>query len=381
MVKNFDEIYKEIENEALKSYPRNLLAKFLANNEKMTDNHLVLYGAGGNCEFALFTCALLGITVTCVCDSKATGKYRYREQVYDIISPDNLSENYSDAFVLITPWQYEQEIYDFLCGSGFPEAQIGFLRFPQILAPEIFREKHLEGYRWAYNFFADECSRKKILDRMRLLLCGQPCSPDSLYEDGYFAFPDIVLRDNEVYLDGGAYIGDTAEEFIGIMERDGKEYRHIYSFEPDPKNYRKTVENLSKYSRIDVIPCGLSSKETELRFASTQVADSIGSHIAQDKLEDTIIIPVTSLDLFFADKPQEQWPTIIKMDIEGEEKEALLGAEHIIQTHKPQMIICAYHKPEDIYELPQTILKMRDDYKISFWQIGKSFWDIILYAV
>ena len=184
MVKNFDEIYKEIENEALKSYPRNLLAKFLANNEKMTDNHLVLYGAGGNCEFALFTCALLGITVTCVCDSKATGKYRYREQVYDIISPDNLSENYSDAFVLITPWQYEQEIYDFLCGSGFPEAQIGFLRFPQILAPEIFREKHLEGYRWAYNFFADECSRKKILDRMRLLLCGQPCSPDSLYEDG-----------------------------------------------------------------------------------------------------------------------------------------------------------------------------------------------------
>ena len=64
MVKNFDEIYKEIENEALKSYPRNLLAKFLANNEKMTDNHLVLYGAGGNCEFALFTCALLGITVT-----------------------------------------------------------------------------------------------------------------------------------------------------------------------------------------------------------------------------------------------------------------------------------------------------------------------------
>ena len=87
------------------------------------------------------------------------------------------------------------------------------------------------------------------------------------------------------------------------------------------------------------------------------------------------------MDLFFADKPQEQWPTIIKMDIEGEEKEALLGAEQIIRTQKPQMIICAYHKPEDIYELLQTILKIRDDYKISFWQIGRSFWDIILYAV
>ena len=165
------------------------------------------------------------------------------------------------------------------------------------------------------------------------------------------------------------------------MKANDKNYKYIYSFEPDPQNYQKAVKNLSKYSKIDVIPYGLSSQETELRFASTQLADSIGSHIAQNKNEETIVIPVTSLDLFFADKPQEQWPTIIKMDIEGEEKEALLGAEQIIRTQKPQMIICAYHKPEDIYELLQTILKIRDDYKISFWQIGRSFWDIILYAV
>lgn len=45
------------------------------------------------------------------------------------------------------------------------------------------------------------------------------------------------------------------------------------------------------------------------------------------------------------------------------------------------MIICAYHKPEDIYELSQTILSIRPDYQLEFWQIGESFWDMILYAV
>lgn len=378
-MKNFEEIYEEIENEAVRSYPGNLLAKYLSEGQKNTP--LILYGAGGNCEFALFTCALFGITVTCVCDSKATGVYKYKEQIYDIISPGELLENYSDAFVLITPWQYEQEIYDFLIMSGFPDVQIGFLRFPLTLTPELFREKYLEGYRWAYDYFTDGHSRQKILDRIRLLLCGQPCPPDSLYEEGYFAFPGIELREDEIYLDGGAYVGDTAEEFMNNMKANGKNYKYIYSFEPDPHNYQKTVKNLSKYSKIDVIPYGLSSQETELRFVSTQLADSIGSHIAQNKNEETIVIPMTSLDLFFADKPQEQWPTIIKMDIEGEKKEALLGAEQIIRTQKPQLIICAYHKPEDIYELLQTILKIRDDYKISFWQIGRSFWDMILYAV
>ncbi len=77
----------------------------------------------------------------------------------------------------------------------------------------------------------------------------------------------------------------------------------------------------------------------------------------------------------------EEWPTLIKMDIEGAEKEALLGAEKIIKEKKPKLIICAYHKPEDIYELPRTIMEMRNDYKFTLWQIGESFWDIILYAV
>jgi hypothetical protein len=82
----------------------------------------------------------------------------------------------------------------------------------------------------------------------------------------------------------------------------------------------------------------------------------------------------------FADKPDGELPTLIKMDIEGSEREALLGASGVIRRRKPKLIICTYHKPEDIYELPQTIMKIRDDYELRLWQIGESFWDVILYA-
>jgi len=70
------------------------------------------------------------------------------------------------------------------------------------------------------------------------------------------------------------------------------------------------------------------------------------------------------------------------MDIEGSEKEALMGAANIIKAAKPKLAICAYHKTEDIYELPQTILNIRDDYKLAL-RAPINIWspqEVILYG-
>ena len=54
----------------------------------------------------------------------------------------------------------------------------------------------------------------------------------------------------------------------------------------------------------------------------------------------------------------------IKMDVEGEELNAIKGATNTILNHKPKMLISAYHRTDDLIKIPQAVLNIRDDYKI-----------------
>lgn len=371
----FDDLYANIEREAIDKKTRNIFAE-LAKVEKPK---LILYGAGGNCESAMFLCSWMNAVVECVCDSKAKGTFVYKNHEYNIISLEELLQKHKDAYVLITSWKYEQEIYDILLERKFPEERIFFLRCPWMLSVEEFQEKYLQGYRWAYSYFEDANSKKHILDRIRLLLLGFPCPADSLYQNGYFGYTGIKVEENETYLDGGAYTGDSAEEFILHMRHNAKQYKRVFAFEPDKEICRIAEENLQQYKDVEVIPAGLWSKTTELQFFKKE--EQLGSEIGICNAENAVSVPVVSLDDYFERKAEDSWPTIIKLDVEGSEKEVLLGATKIIQLKKPKLVICAYHKPEDIYELPQTIMQLRSDYTFKLWQIGESFFDTILYAV
>ncbi len=82
------------------------------------------------------------------------------------------------------------------------------------------------------------------------------------------------------------------------------------------------------------------------------------SKISQDG---DLEVNVIKLDDFF--KTHEP-PTFIKMDIEGSELVALKGCTEIISKYKPKLAICVYHKPEDIFEIPEFILSLNSDYKM-----------------
>jgi hypothetical protein len=114
-------------------------------------------------------------------------------------------------------------------------------------------------------------------------------------------------------------------------------------------------------------------------FASGATASS--SFVNMPDGAPTMKVPVTALDSLFADAPDSGLPTFIKMDIEGAEKEALRGAKGVIKRNKPKLAICAYHKPEDVYVLPQAIMAIRDDYRFALRQHVDGLWDTVLYAV
>ena len=133
-------------------------------------------------------------------------------------------------------------------------------------------------------------------------------------------------------------------------------------------------KNLKNLRNVVCVPCGMWSEKTELRFRAngTQWAG-----IVEGEEQATIKIPVDSIDnVCSGDKV-----TLIKMDIEGSEIEALNGAVNVIKRDKPRLAICIYHKPEHLYAIPLWIKKTVPEYKLYIRHHSDTRWtDTVLYA-
>ncbi|MEG2039280.1 MAG: FkbM family methyltransferase, partial [Oscillospiraceae bacterium] len=89
-------------------------------------------------------------------------------------------------------------------------------------------------------------------------------------------------------------------------------------------------------------------------------------------------VEANSLDNVLQGKPI----TFINMDIEGAEKEAIIGCSQIIHKYRPKMLIAAYHRTEDIFELPLQISEIAGEYSFYFrhYQYIPA-WDVNLYCI
>jgi len=355
----FREKYQEI----LAELPNSNIVRVINEiKKKLNGRPLALYGLGGNFSRYWYWCRECGAQVSCVCDTHKKG---VSEVGLPILDMQELTLDFGDAVVLICSPRYNDEIRQDLIQHGFASESI--IKCPDLQwnseSPLSF-ERCLKGYEWAFDFFEDSLSRQQILDRMRYYLMGVPPQQNSAcdvyYENGY-----IELQQGEIFVDAGAKFGETVEQFISKMKDAEKTYKKIYAFEPSPINYSATVERLSHIDGVEIVQKGLWSCEAVLSFFEHDQLRETSSFTTELFGSNCIQVPVTSLDFFLKDVAPCDLPTFIKMDIEGSEKEALKGAANTIKLAKPKLAICAYHKTEDIYELPQTILGIRDDYKFA----------------
>lgn len=185
----------------------------------------------------------------------------------------------------------------------------------------------------------------------------------------YFDLPQMQPEKDEVFIDGGCFDGGNAQRFIKWA---GGDFKAIYSYEPDSGNYancQKRLEEIAagKYQLIDK---GLWDTTTELHFAM----DNDGGSAISENAES--VVEVTSVDQSVSDEV-----TFIKFDIEGAEVKALEGARKQITENKPKLAICVYHKPEDIYSIPELILEMNPDYKFYIRHYSLNEWETVLYAL
>lgn len=231
-------------------------------------------------------------------------------------------------------------------------------------------EKHLL---WLYYRIQDEDSKKLFINLLRYRSSGEfKYLPKSSFSQ--YLHPFLSLTNNEIIIDGGAWQGDTAEFFLNKFQAS-----KVISLEPDPQNYTvlQGLKNIYK-ERLIHFPYGLWDKRTTLYFNSTDVLGdehSIGCSISD---QGDIKIEVEALDALVSQL--DIIPSYIKMDIEGAEYEAILGASQTIKQHKPKLAICLYHKPKDLWQLPKLIHQIRDDYSFSLGHHFHGWTETVLYA-
>lgn len=183
----------------------------------------------------------------------------------------------------------------------------------------------------------------------------------------YYNKDIIKLSDEEVFVDCGAFDGDSILQFV--QETSGK-YKKIIALEPDEKMLEKLYDNISNLEKTRVLKVGAYNQAGKIGFSAencgTISSQNIDYYINVDMLDNVI--------------PEEN-VTFLKMDIEGAELSALEGAQKIIRKNRPTLAICVYHKAEDLITIPQFIKNLVPEYKLYLRGYFDYCSEVVLYAV
>ncbi len=205
----------------------------------------------------------------------------------------------------------------------------------------------------AFNLFEDPLSQAVFCAILkRYLLCSDTLMPVSVsreyFEDVYTLLPD------EVFVDCGAYSGDTLRDFLEV----GGRLKEYHAFEPDPGNFSQ----LSAYA--EALPTDFRGKIHLHQNAvgherATIFFDAAGTMGSMVNPDGTTSVESVTLDEALCGVK----PTLMKFDIEGYEAFALQGGRQIIQNARPVLALCVYHHPFDLWELPLMVKSMVGDYR------------------
>lgn len=270
-----------------------------------------------------------------------------------IEEPKSLLPKYgSEAIVIIASSAYDL-IRRQLLGYGIPGKNIYLYNFAFMdvyYSDCAFIYDNIENFERAYEKMADDKSCRiyecilnyRITKQEKYLLQMNKYVDDEHYQ--YFDDALFDFQENEIFLDVGAYTGDTFNVFNEVYG----EWKGYIGLEADPEMYRilKTcTDNSALKDKIELINAAAWNEDTTLVFSSNP-----GSSTLSDGNDGMIVRAITGDNTLL-----HKGVSFIKMDIEGAEYEALCGMKTIIQTNKPILAICVYHRRDDFYRLTDLI--------------------------
>ncbi len=180
------------------------------------------------------------------------------------------------------------------------------------------------------------------------------------YLDHIYDRSPVSIRPGDVVVDAGAN--------VGIFTRYALDHGAavVIAFEPEPANavcFKKTFREEMKSGRVRFAQAALWDRSDTLRFSEPH-EDTQGGSAVFDNRTSWIPVAATTLDSAL---PNLQAGRIdfIKMDIEGAERKALLGASGTISRFRPRMALSIEHLPDDSRVIAETVRRMIPDYRMT----------------
>lgn len=256
-----------------------------------------------------------------------------------------------------------------------------YARYAQACLPYLCMEDvaniaiHSNDIRRAYSVWSDNTSRAEFVAQLewRQTLdpkcLSEPCSS----RETYFP-PDLVkVSSEEVFVDCGAFDGDSVRTFL---ERVNYSCDRVIALEPDSENCRRLVDVVAMFppeikQKIDICNVAVGAVRGKVRFAAS---GSVDSGVAEFGSAEVECVPLDDI-------VKSVSPTYIKMDIEGAEPEALIGAQRVLQQSRAVWAICLYHKGEHLWELPLFVASLLHGYRLYLRRYAEDCWELVLYAI
>lgn len=381
---------------------------------------VVLYGAGSAGKELCPVLMRHGVFPACFCDSNPS---RVGELYcgLPIISLLELQRDHKESLIVVTTAAYRDQVKQQLVEVGFDakkvrtvsnlEAMYYYTHVAQWAWPEEDLAAHADDLLKVYHLLSDQKSRDIFISRIALFAGGadfrayqyfisnlsevgqtqdikflKECCATNCDSEAYLQFNNdlIKLENNEVFLDAGAFTGDSTLEFIIACNRQNLTYGKIFCFEPDPRIFSQLRENTADHANISLRPFGLWSHATTLRFADSNILAPGSTRILSGNDAGPVgdASGITEISTTNIDREiSGEQVTLIKMDIEGAEMEALRGALQTITRDRPKLIISAYHKRDDLFEIPLLIHQMVPEYKVYFRHFSNCFNETTLFAI
>lgn len=322
--------------------------------------------------------------------NKYTGKYKFIQEIVKnhsrrYFSPNSLCElieqnkvNQKDKIILFGAGLMGKKIYHYLTEFGIEISNFcdnDNLKQGKMLygIPIISVDKAMEdkNAKFVIGMLLDHLKETAVQQLKENGICDcniiEGCQ---IYENQYFDEEIMKPGEDEVFIDGGCE--DCRTSYLFREWNQGRKYKKILCFEPNTQNYQKCIDNINKWEmdHVEMHSCGLWDQKGKLAFSENGALSSVNEF-------GDFIIEVDTLDSIL----DGEGCTFIKLDTEGAELKALMGAKTTLQKYRPKLAITMYHKHEDMLEIPMYIKAVCPDYKLYLRHYSNFESESVLYAI